>query len=285
MTHQPIGLWLDGGPGELAHLGELPAHGVTVAAIMVETSRAAWDPTWTVEQVGQACHLARGLDLEAVITVWPVPTRTWLDAATPWLDQACTMGVSAIEVDLEHLWKRSHLDGSLPSLEHAAQLLLLRLRDLAGRHDLRLEVTSHTGHSETSPAALVSPHVDVLVAQAYSIRERPGGEVISWDDRRMGPGLHQTWAAADARTVPGVAEGVALSLGLPLWGQRWPGHGPAEALDLAYAAAVAEHPREVRFWSSLNLRKNQYARDWLTALAPVDPDRSCPPRAARSDRG
>jgi len=268
VSRPPLGLWLDGGPHELAHLGELPGLGISVAALMVETSRPAWDPTWTVAQVGQACELARRLDLEVVITVWPVPTRSWMDAATPWLDRACSLGVAAIEVDLEHMWKRSHLDGSLPSLEHAAQLLLLRLRDLAGRHDLRLEVTSHTGHAETSPAALVAPHVDVLVAQAYSIRERPpDGDVIEWGDRRYGPGLHQTWAAADARTVPGVAEGVALSLGLPLWGQRWPGRLPADALDAAYEAACAERPRELRFWSSLNLRRNAYAREWLTALA------------------
>jgi hypothetical protein len=267
MTHTPLGLWLDGGPAELGHMHELRPLGITTAAIMVETSRPEWDPSWSTEQVARACEIARDEDLELVLTVWPAPRRAYLYEMRAWLDRVCGLGVSAIEVDLERLWMRDHLDGSLDSLTQAAALLLLRLRELAGAHDLRLEVTSHPWHGEASPQALVAPHVDRLVQQAYSIRRRPDGAIVDWDDHRLGPGHHQRWAAADARTVPGVAQGlVGLSLGLPLWEQAWPGHEPAEALGLAYDAAVAEGVSELRFWSTLNLRKHGWARAWLEGL-------------------
>lgn len=273
-----LGIWSDGGPRELLpHLHELPELGLTTVAIMVETSRAAWDPVWTPAQVGEVCARARELDLEVVLTIWPVPRRAYIDVMIGWLELACGLGVAAIEGDLEGGrpegqppwgWCAAMLDGSIPSLADAAALLLLRLRSLAAAHDLRLEVTSHTGHAETSPRALVAPHVDRLVAQAYSIRRRPGGQVVEWDDEQLGPGQHQHWAARDARTVPGVRGGqVDLSLGLALWSQHWPGHEPAEALGLAYQAAVDEDPVEIRWWSLRHLVERPYARAWLRALA------------------
>lgn len=268
--HVPLGIWVDTTPDTaLVELADLPGLGITTAAIMVESSRPAWDPSWTLDQVARACDRARSLDLEVVLTCWPSPRRTYLDAMAAWLERACALGVVAVEVDLEGQWKRDDLDGSL-SFADAAALLLLRLRGLAGAHDLRLEVTTHTGHQESSPSALVVPHVDRVVAQAYSIRERPGGQLVSWDDQRLGPGHHQRWAAADARTAPGVGAGVDLCIGLPLWGQRWPGHEPAEALDLAYQAALEEHPREVRYWSLKHLRRG-YAREWLASRRAQEP--------------
>ncbi len=266
----PLGIWIDTTPeSAIRELEELPGLGISTVAIMVESSSPGWDPSWTVDQVARACERARSLDLEVVLTTWPAPRRSHIDAMAAWLERAVPSGAAAIEVDLEGQWRRDRLDGTMASLGEAAALLLLRLRSLAGAHDLRLELTTHCGHQETSPSALVAPHVDRVVAQAHSIRERPGGQIVEWDDRRLGPGHHQTWAAADARTAPGVGAGVGLSLGLPLWGQRWPGHDPAEALELAYQAALAEAPREIRFWSSKHLR-NAYARRWLEDCALPD---------------
>lgn len=265
----PLGVWVDTTPeAALVELAELPGLGISTIALMVESSREGWDPSWTLDQVARACDRARSLDLEVVLTTWPEPRRGHIEEMAAWLGRACALGVAGLEVDVEHNWRRGELDGSIASLPEAASLLLLRLRGLAGAHDLRLELTTHTGHQESSPSALVAPHVDRVVAQAYSIRERPGGEIVAWDDRRLGPGQHQTWAAADARTAPGVGSGVDLSLGLALWSQRWPGHSPQEALDVAFRAALAEHPAEIRLWSLKHLRRD-YAQAWLRSLLTV----------------
>ena len=264
----PIGLWLDDSPGvALASLDEIAELGISTVAIMLESPRPSWDPMWSLDQVARACERARGLDLEVVLTAWPSPRRAYLEAMHAWLERACSLGVVGVEVDLEGQWKRDDCDGTL-SLPQAASLLLMRLRALAGAHDLRIEVTTHPGHQESSPSALVAPHVDRLVAQAYSIRRRPGGELVAWDDPRMGPGHHQRWAAADARTAIGYGH-VDLSLGLALWSQSWPGHSPGDALTLAWRASLAEQPAEIRFWSSKWLvggHATPYGRSWLRSL-------------------
>jgi hypothetical protein len=267
----PLGLWVDDAPGvALASLDDYRELGIDTIAVMVESSRSSWDPTWTISQITRLQQRAVELGIEVVLTTWPSPRRAYLDAMASWLAQAVPYGAAGIEVDLEGQWGRNDLDGSLSSLSEAAALLLLKLRDLAGAHDLRLEVTTHPGHMESSPSALVVPHVDRIVAQAYSIRRRPSGEIIEWADKRYGPGRHQKWAAADARTVPAVGAGhVGLSLGIAAWSQAWPGHEPHEALDRAYQAAVAEDPAEIRLWSSkwvTGAHATPYGRRWLAGL-------------------
>lgn len=269
----PLGLWIDCPPGRVlrgGYLRSVRGLGIRTIAIMVESSRPSWDHSWSLEQVAQVCELARELDLEVILTVWPSPRRSYLDAMASWLIRAADLGIAGVEVDLEGQWQIDDLDWSITSIEVAAAILLERLRTLSLPHDLRLEVTTHSAHRESSSLALVSPYADRLVAQAYSIRRRPGGQLVEWDDRRLGPGHHQHWAAADARTVPGVAEGrPQLSLGLALWSQVWPGHEASEALSLAYQAALEDRPVEIRLWSSKHLlgaQAKEYGRRWLEGL-------------------
>lgn len=270
----PLGLWIDDTPKyTLSHgyFEGIKDLGISTIAIMVESSKAAWDPTWSLSQISKVCERARALDLEVVLTAWPNPRRSYMAQMVGWMIGAVPLGASGVEVDLEGNWQTNDLDGSIGSLEAASVQLVQDLRELADDHDVRLEVTTHTGHQESSRRALVAPHVDRFVAQAYSVRVRPGGQLVKWDDRRLGPGHHQRWAADDARTVPGVIEGrPALSIGLPLWSQSWPGHEPSEALSAAYRAALEQHPAEIRFWSSKHLLgavAKPYGRPWLEDLA------------------
>ena len=268
-TKPPIGLWIVCpprrvlGPGYIEELKDL---GISTAAIMVETSNPELDVRWTPEQIGRACELCRAADIEVVLSVWPMPSREYLEELAPWLESVVPLGVAGVECDLEHLWAPSRLHG-FTSLTEAAAYLLLRLHSLRDRHDVRLEVTTHPWHSESSPRALVAPHVDRLVEQAYSIRERPDGTLVAWDSRTLGPGHHQRWAIEDARLVPSIAAGHPnLSLGLAAWSQVWPDHAPREAMRLAYDAALECEPAEVRYWSSafvLGSAANGYSATWL----------------------
>lgn len=136
----PLGLWIDDAPSvALGYLDQLPGLGISTIALMIESPSPAWDPSWSLDQVARACERARSLDLEVALTTWPSPRRPYLEAMASWLERACPSGAAAIEVDLEGQWRWSALDGSLPSLAEAAALLLLRLRGLAGAHDLRLD--------------------------------------------------------------------------------------------------------------------------------------------------
>lgn len=268
-----LGLWIDDAPARVLGPGyadELVELGVRTAAIMVSAPGLGWRPTWTIGQVQRATLALVERDIEVVLTTWPSPRRAVIDECCAWLEAAVVWGATGLEVDLEGQWKAEARAG-FAGLGEAAAYLLSRLRSITSGREVRLELTTHPWHAESSPRALVAPHVDRLLEQAYSIHRRPGGEVVAWDSRTLGPGHHQRWAADDARTVPGVAQGrPRLAMGLAAWSQVWPGHDPDEALGLAYQAALEADPAEVRLWSSkwvLGAQANGYSNAWLRSLA------------------
>jgi hypothetical protein len=265
------GLWIDDlpllalSPGYLDELRDLGLH---AAAVMVETSKARWDPYWSVED---ARRMAVGLvdrDIEPIITVWLAPSRRYIDQMIAYLEMVVVAGYAAVEVDLEHLWRIRHLEG-FDELTDAAVYALHRLLRIRDRLDVRLEVTTHPWHGESSPHALVTPHVDRLVLQAYSIREWPDGTTVDWYGPK-GPGQMQQFAYEDALHVPCIVRGdVDLALGLPAWSQTWPGHAPADAMMTAYQAALDLGVVEARYWSSkfvLGARSNGYSNTFLRGI-------------------
>lgn len=265
------GLWIDDHPSlalSPSYIEELTGLGLHTAAVMVETSKERWDPYWSVENLRQfaSCLVIR--NIEPVVTVWLAPSRRYIDQMVTYLDRVVDAGFAGIEVDLEHLWKSGSLKG-FDALNDAAVYAIHHLKRISDQYDIRLEVTTHPWHGESSPRALVTPLVHRLVIQAYSIREWPDGTMIEWGGKR-GPGSMQRFAYDDAQIVPRISDGrVALSMGLPAWRQIWPGHQPREAMQIAYSEAEGLGVVEARYWSSkfvLGLRSNGYAGAFLRGL-------------------
>lgn len=272
----PIGLWIDCPPPAVCqpiYWEALARLGIDCAAVMVESSRAGWTPTWTTEQLAAAIRLAMERDIEVVVTVWPEPREDDLSACLTALDGWAQLGVVGVEVDLEGQWMASRLRG-YPTMAAAADALVSGLRAIRERHDVRVEVTTHTGHGECGPHALVSPHVDRVIPQLYSTRRDWRQRAVEWTGP-MGPGRRQReWLGRQER--PGLAiprlgqpAGPLLSVGLAAWSQVWPGHTVAEAMGAAYDAALHVDPAEVRWWSSkwvVGSRRLPAVAAWLAEI-------------------
>lgn len=233
------GLWVDCAPGRIlsdlgAYLGAVRGLGVEVVAPMCQDTAGRW--LWSVAQVELLAAGCRLADLELVLTTWPMPSA--LDDWERELAERAEYGASGIEVDLEGQWRGERA-------ARASAELVDRLAALGRRFDARTEVTTFPSHPEAGPAARVSPHVDRLNLQVYSIRHRPGGRLV--DPRgRYGPGRYQREALAAARP------GASLGVGLAAYAQDWPALSPGEAIALA-REGVADSGSEIdeeRWWSS-----------------------------------
>lgn len=240
------GLWVDCpprtvlAPGYLALVRDLGVQGITLVA---QDTSGRW--RWSVAQVAHLCGLARAADLGVGIMTWPLPG----ELRSAWADEVAARaehGACALEVDLEGQWR------GVPAAR-ASQLLVETLFDLRSIHDVRLEVTTFPSHPEASEAARVTPCVDQLNVQIYSVRHAPGGRLV--DPRgRYGPGRYQREALATAAARPWAQGERAprLGVGLAAWSQDWPATSPEEALRLAREGVVESGVRvvEERWWSS-----------------------------------
>jgi len=227
--------------------------GVTVAAVMVETSRLKWDPYFDADEVEAMGQLAIERDMELVLTTWPAPQVKVIDAMLDDMRGFLMSGAVAWEVDVEGQWKAKHVRG-FDSLAAAEHYLYLQMRKMALPSDVRLELTTHTGHRECGPRARLTPRVDRFLPQLYSCRHRPGGKLVAWNDGRLGPGRLQRHYGAR------LPEHGKLCVGLPAWDQQWPGHEVEEAMQLALDAAIELDPVEIRYWSSKHLWRRRNAQ-------------------------
>lgn len=252
MTKPDLGLWIDCVPTLVClnrYWGELRRLGISTAAIMVDTSRPRWDPTWTMKQLEVACELARRYDVEVVLTVRPSPDRLDIDMMLRDIDEWLSFGFSAVELNCEGQWKACSVKG-FDSIEDAGYYLHSGLSEITRPLDIRIELTTHSGHRESGKDAVLSPLVDRLYVRAYSIRHRLQGRTVNWESPH-GPGRLQRRALARAHGVRDLdLDGPRLGVGLALWDQEWPGHPPGHALRTAYDTAVEYGPVEIRLLSS-----------------------------------
>lgn len=238
-----LGMWLDCSPNRVTkpgYLEEIAGLGVGTVAIMGQEPSGTW--TWTPHQVAVACQMARGLELEVVLTTWPQSHVRW-DLWAAEVDSRLEGGCVGLEVDLEGQWR-----GDLAA--RASLQLVDTLAELSQAHDVRVEVTTFPSHPEAGVAARVSPHADRLNLQIYSVRHRPGGQLVDAASR-LGPGRYQREALDALARVPWVAAGGGprVGVGLAVYGQDWPGIDPCEAVRAA-SAAVDGRAVERRLWSS-----------------------------------
>lgn len=269
MTCPHLGLWLDDPPKVVlreVYFDQLVALGVRVVAVMIDTSRRGWDPKWSVGQLNELRQLALSRDIEVVLTCWPEPDPEDIDAMVKDLPRLLVAaGASALEIDTERNWRHDRVRNvrrqvGRSSLDLAGDHLVAGLSRVRAQLDVRLELTTFTSHTENGRSADVAPHMDRLVPQAYSVRER-NGKLIPWS-HSYGPGGMQRFTID--RTL--LIEGPKLSVGLAAYDQAWPGHTAHEAMEIAWLAALAYDPMEIRFWSSkwvLGVRANGYAADFL----------------------
>lgn len=247
------GLWIDDPWASISHddyWDKARAHGVQTADVMLDTSKVAWDPMYTCEQVAHLAKLTRERDIELVVLGWPAPRRMILDSMLEDFADIAEVGVSGLGIDTEHLWSSRYLDGSFRVLEGAAEYLLEGLAKIRLENDVRIELTTHPGHREAGARARLSPFVDRFYLQSYSTRHDWRGDTVAYDSR-LGPGTRQKEDVARVRgAIPNVGNGaVELCLGQALWDQKWP-VAPKEALDAALDAGISCGIRSFRGWSS-----------------------------------
>jgi len=247
-----FGVWVDDAPKVVAtdaFMDRAEEVGYSTLAIMLDSSRSAWDPRYSLQQLREAGYLAvTNRDMEIVLTVWPTPHKGILDEMFADLDLMLDRSMaSGLEVDLEGLWKTSKAREMGWNIDDASKYLLEGLSKLRERHDVRLEVTTHTGSLEATARARVAPHVDRVLWQVYSTRHNWRAEAVNWRDR-YGP----FGRSADCDRLAELAKtwGVKCSFGAAVWDQKWPGHRVEEALEVAFENMIIHEPTEIRDWSS-----------------------------------
>jgi hypothetical protein len=227
-------------------------------------------PRWGDRALQLVIERALSLDLEVSIATWPPADRAEIDTHVAYLEPLLGYGVAAWEMDIEAMWT------GIKDRPAISQYLVERGRGLVSQYDARLDITTHCWHSESSERAMISPHCDRIIVQAYSIATR-NGTAIHWASP-LGPGRLQRRAGARARGIPGSP---SIGIGLPLWGQSWPGHRPEQALRIAFDSSLELGPVELRFWSSKHLPRWDNGLHFLTRRAV--PQSDLRPPARRSD--
>jgi len=249
-------MWVDDPPALVktdSYWSRLRNLGVEVAALMVDSTARGFGLIYSVRDLSVIAELARQHDIGLVATVWPEPSPRAIDAMVAGLEPILGLGFIGLENDVEMNWRTDKVRG-FPSLDAAAVYLTSKERELCNRHDLSLEMTTHTGHREAGPRAFLARLVDRVYYQLYSTESDWQGRPVAWDGPR-GPGtLQREFIQQVLQDISelGVEDqfDVELAAGLAFYDQRWSGHSVEEALNLAYNAVKVSGIRSIRGWSS-----------------------------------
>lgn len=266
-----VGVWIDDPPSRVlsaSFADGLKEMGVSSAAVMVNASNTRsgdppWRVLWTADQLAQAAGLFKQRGVELILTAWPRPSQDQVEEVSKALKELLdAAGVSVLELDAEGNWNERFLDG-FPSMQEAGRTLAGKLRDALPPGG-RLELTTYPFHAEFSPSATLSPHMDVVLPQAYSVFKADDPST-HWGDQ-LGPGNMQRLAIGRARSI----SGVQVACGLAAYFQdRYPGHSAQQSMSRALQAVSAEGVSEIRYWSSkwaIGHRKNDYAGAFLSDI-------------------
>ena len=264
-----LGAWVDESIGAIdaAYAKRFRALGLTEAALMTNSMNATRSaPGWKLrakpETFAAASAALRAAGVSVILTCWPRPDREQLaELERDMTVLAYSCGADAIEVDAEANWDRKFLRGFGSMGEASAELVAVLRRVARGR---RVELDTYPFHTENSERALVAPHVDLLLPQAYSVNER-AGKPVAWDSE-LGPGRMQRVTMERARQT-GAPATALTGIGLAAYEQRWAGHTPEEAMGLALRTARDLGVTRARYWSSRWIFGSTWARRAIAAAA------------------
>lgn len=266
------GVWIDDAPQDVVtkeFWDTLVEHGFKTAALMLEGLGDGFDPKYSVSTLEKVKTLALERDVEVVLTTWPEPNARYMSEFKAKIgNMLAVSGAAGLEFDLEGNWMTKAVSG-FPSLDRAGDALVELVLETSRLYDVRSECTTYPFHTENSRTADVAPHMDRLLPQAYSVRNRTNG-AIEWNSP-YGPGGMQTTTLDRAKQVRGVgtAAGPLISCGLAAYDQVWPGHTGEDAMRVAYDAALKYTPMEMRFWSSkwiFGFKRSAYASRFVKSL-------------------
>ena len=235
-------VWVDDPPSVVKDPGYwalMREHGVMNAALMVDTTKPGLDCIYKPQDLAVILPLALDADIGLIATDWPEPDMDKIDRACERLDRdILPFGFTALEGDAEGLWKEQHCRG-FASLDGAAAYLIGRRRELAAKHDITLQGTTHTGHKEASKRAFLARLVDRMYYQLYSTESDWEGKKVAFSGPR-GPGRLQEEFLEDVlEDIPEFEKGsVQFAAGLAGYDQKWPGHEVEEALERALEPLV-----------------------------------------------
>lgn len=158
-----------------------------------------WQPRFEDDELRVIAENFNQHEIDIICTTWPRPSKSLIDTLCEYVAGVLRMtGAVAFEVDTESNWTSKFLEG-FPTMKAAAAYLLRRMGDAirgAGRN-VRKEQTTFTYHTENSAKAVLAPGMDLLLPQAYSVRNREN-HTVGWNDS-LGPGRHQRLAMGRAR--------------------------------------------------------------------------------------
>lgn len=230
-------VWVDDPPAVVRDPGywaTMRDHGVMNAALMVDTTKPGLDCVYKPRDLEVIAELSRDADIGLIATTWPEPDMDRIERAFDVLtNDILPLGFTALEGDAEGQWKEQYCRG-FASLDGAAAYLVGRWRELQAKHDVSLQMTTHTGHRERTKRAFLARLVDRVYYQLYSTESDWEGRKVAWAGPR-GPGrLQEEFLEEVLEDIPEFANGsVQLAAGIAAYDQKWPGHEVEEALELA----------------------------------------------------
>ena len=266
-----LGIWFDDPLHAVTprYIETLKSVGIERVHIMLDRSIKGWNPRFDREHCEQIKYLFK--DFRIILVIWPEPTKGYMnDMKRDLPNMIKDTGAEGVEFDLEHNWKRK-LTRGYDSFEEAGLDLVASVDECVSGpplSSLDLYVTTFPAHAEALEHAVVTPHVDYLNLQVYSVRQRDQNPQ-SWQGA-LDPGTFQSRAltkAADVLESQGC--GVELVAGLALWDQKWERRRPEEAIEAAWNSTLVEGCNRMTFWSSkflAGVRKNDYSLRALRGL-------------------
>jgi len=262
------GIWIDDPPSMVLtaqYWDHFPEHGLTTAGIMLESIGNGFNPMYTTTDLQTIRGLAFSRDVELALTLWPEPSKKYLDDMEAHISAYITAsGCAALEFDTEGNWLPSRVSG-FATLHLASDYLAAIMQRLRVKHNIRVELTTFSAHTENGPHADLATHVDRLLPQAYSVANRTDTAEVLWGTK-LAPGNMQKYTLDLAKQVKGTHK---LCCGLAAYDQTFAGHTAQEAMQLAYNTAVSYGVEEVRFWSSkwvFGVKKNGYSSNFLKSI-------------------
>jgi hypothetical protein len=181
------------------------------------------------------------------------------------IDELMTLTKAKVfQIDAESNWDSKFLKG-FHNMSEAAQYLVSKMKETVAKHNGKTSLTTFPYHSENSKNATISPYMDTLFPQAYSVANRTNGNV-KWNDAFGPKNMQKITLERAAATKINKSN---ICCGLAAYDQKWPGHTEEEAMKVALDTAIEMGVEHVCYWSSkwiVGGSKTNYGNSFLKKL-------------------